>query len=341
MKSTVISLPVLPPNIICTIPKLIHDIEQFEYLIRKGIVGNEFVTIVEYYESLINQLKKLGKNAKRPLNSKDRKKIGHVYNRIVHMRSTPKTENRIWGKWDPVQIENQYLSKPLGLVIIDDFLSKETLESIRLFCLESTVWFANRYAYGRLGAFFQEGFNCPLLLQIAQELKKAMPRVITKEFPLRQLWGFKNDSYLPAGSTTHADFAAVNVNFWITSDEANLDSNSGGLIVYNIDAPLSWDFTSYNYRKDKIDIFLQQNNAKFIKIPYKHNRAIIFNSDLFHASDGLRFKSGYENRRINITMLYGDRENDNHHPNLSRAFAGDRYNNVTSAWRSTSFTKVR
>ena len=49
-------------------------------------------------------------------------------------------------------------------------LSSEALESLRLFCLESTVWTGNRYAHGRLGAFFQDGFNCPLLLQIAEEL---------------------------------------------------------------------------------------------------------------------------------------------------------------------------
>ena len=30
----------------------------------------------------------------------------------------------------------------------------------------------------------------------------------------------------------HADHAAVNLNFWVTPDEANLDPLSGGLVVY-------------------------------------------------------------------------------------------------------------
>lgn len=30
----------------------------------------------------------------------------------------------------------------------------------------------------------------------------------------------------------HADHAAVNLNFWVTPDEANLDPSSGGLVVY-------------------------------------------------------------------------------------------------------------
>ncbi len=42
-------------------------------------------------------------------------------------------------------------------------------------------------------------------------------------------------------------------------------------------------------------------------IPYRYNRAIIFDSDLFHTTPALRFRSGYENRRINVTLLYGDR----------------------------------
>jgi hypothetical protein len=34
---------------------------------------------------------------------------------------------------------------------------------------------------------------------------------------------------------------------------------------------------------------------------------VLFNSDLFHKTDSYRFKPGYENRRVNVTILYGDR----------------------------------
>ena len=43
-------------------------------------------------------------------------------------------------------------------------------------------------------------------------------------------------------------------------------------------------------------------------IPYNENRAVIFNSNLFHETDNIDFKDGYENRRINVTMLFGKRE---------------------------------
>jgi hypothetical protein len=34
---------------------------------------------------------------------------------------------------------------------------------------------------------------------------------------------------------------------------------------------------------------------------------VIFDSDLFHETDAIHFRDGYENRRINVTMLYGRR----------------------------------
>jgi len=34
---------------------------------------------------------------------------------------------------------------------------------------------------------------------------------------------------------------------------------------------------------------------------------VIFDSNLFHKTDRIDFREGYENRRINVTMLYGRR----------------------------------
>ncbi|MDO0939124.1 hypothetical protein QQY66_48250 [Streptomyces sp. DG2A-72] len=41
---------------------------------------------------------------------------------------------------------------------------------------------------------------------------------------------FKNGPDLPRSGQTQADFAAVNVNFWISPTEANLAPDSGGLV---------------------------------------------------------------------------------------------------------------
>jgi hypothetical protein len=97
------------------------------------------------------------------------------------------------------------------------------------------------------------------------------------------------------------------VNFWITPDEANLDPQSGGLMVWPVEAPAQWNFDDYNKDRKKIRRFLESSRVAPVNVPYRQNRAVIFNSDLFHATAPLRFKDGYENRRVNVTMLFGRR----------------------------------
>jgi hypothetical protein len=121
------------------------------------------------------------------------------------------------------------------------------------------------------------------------------------------MWAFKYDSTL-SGTAIHADEAAVNVNFWITPDEANLDPESGGLVLWDVAAPMDWDFAKFNSDSPAIHDFLKKAGAKSLTVPYRCNRAVIFDSDLFHETDKIHFKEGYLNRRINVTMLFGRRD---------------------------------
>jgi Flp pilus assembly protein TadD len=195
-------------------------------------------------------------------------------------------------------------SKP-QLVVIDNLLTDPALEELRRFCWGSTVW-RSVYPGGYLGAMPEHGFACPLLAQIADELRSTYPAVLG-EHPLLQFWGFKYDSRLN-GIAVHADFAAVNVNFWITPDDANLEPESGGLVIWDVPAPLDWGFAKYNSDAAAARDFLAGAGANSVTVPYRANRAVIFDSDLFHETDRIAFKEGYLNRRINITMLYGRRE---------------------------------
>ena len=333
-----------PPEARLSIGKLQHDSDQFRYLRRRGVLGAEFDAIIQAYEEIAERLSPIGMNGRAPLGPEDELRIGAVYNRIVHIRPTPRVPQALSRTWNRTAVQHRYLHEPPGLVVIDDFLSPEALDGLRSFCLESTVWSGNRYAEGRLGALFFKGFNCPLLLQVAEEIREAFPLVIGDRHPLRQLWGFKYGPSLTPDSTVHADFAAVNVNFWITPDSANLDDQSGGLVVYDVAAPLSWDFARYNENQTAIRQYLLEQGARGITVPYRQNRAIIFNSDLFHATAQVRFRPEYENRRVNITMLYGDREHDTHHlvASESQSYSWPDNTDVPqSGWRSASFSRSR
>lgn len=191
------------------------------------------------------------------------------------------------------------------IAVIDNFLTPDALEGLRRYCLEEPVWHtSHRDSY--LGAFLGRGFACPLLGQIAQELRNRL-RHVFQDYTLQEMWAFKYDSKL-TGINVHADEAAVNVNFWLTQDDANLDPDSGGLVIWDVAAPLDWTFDTFNNDEAAIRDFLARSGARPIKIPYRANRAVIFDSDLFHQTDTIRFKDGYLNRRINVTLLYGTRD---------------------------------
>jgi hypothetical protein len=291
-----------------TIPKIAHDLAQLRHLRRLDRVGPDFDAVIEAYQRTLDACATRDPDQRIPVAEIEDERVRAVDGRILHQRYTPRVAGSALSEsWNRREVEDGYLDHSLGIMVIDDFLSPLAWSELLHFCQDSTVWFANRYGNGRLGAFFGEGFNCPLLVQIAEEIRDAFPRVIGRKHPLAQMWGYKY-SPVHVSRAPHADFAAVNVNFWITPDEANLDPEHGGLIIYDREAPPDWEFDDYNKNRNrKITNFISETGAKSIEIPYRANRAVIFNSDLFHATAQCRFGERYEDRRMNVTMLYGRR----------------------------------
>jgi tetratricopeptide (TPR) repeat protein len=206
---------------------------------------------------------------------------------------------------DWAAIERDYLDSANEIIHIDNFLSPMALASLQRFSLTAKVWlkdYANKY----LGAFSDRGFISPLHFQIARELHAKMPTVFGPH-PLGRFWAFKYDATLGKGINVHADFALVNLNFWITPDEFNLAPDSGGLVVYDVPSPRSWHFKAYNEDREGIYRFLKETEANSVRVPHRCNRAVLFNSAYFHETDAIHFAEGYESRRINITYLFGKR----------------------------------
>jgi len=286
--------------------KLQHDIEQFEYLMGKELLPATFdKDVAGYREVLAIYEKARGPMGNGPLSPSAAARIGSTYNRLVFESPRGRDcENPLNPAVDWQAAVKDYQHNQPGMSYIDELLSPDALQELYEYCLESTVWYDFRHN-GYVGAYADDGFDCPLLFQIAEGLREAMPELL-REHPVKFIWAYRYDQRL-AGIGTHADMAAVNVNFWITPDAANLDPDSGGLIVYRAEAPSDWDFDKYNNDTEAMHRFLEKENAGSMRIPYRCNRAVIFNSDLFHETDSLHFRDGFENRRINITMLFGDR----------------------------------
>ena len=294
--------------------KMKHDIEQFEYLAASGYESEKFQALVNVYKAVSSEINWPTNDAEIiPLTDKYQKLLMDTYNRSIHVLEAPELPGpTLSNTLDIEKITENYFKHDFDLTYFDNFLTPVALDSIRHFLLGSTIWFDFFHEGGYIGAYLRDGLACPLFFQIAEEMRTTFPKIF-KNHPLKQLWAYKydsraykNDSPL-TGINAHADYAAVNVNFWVTPKAANLNSLSGGLVVYNTVAPLEWDSKTFNNDTEKILEHLEDNNDEKSVIPYNENRIVIFNSNLIHETDKFEFKEGYENRRINVTMLFGER----------------------------------
>lgn len=242
-----------------------------------------------------------------------------VYNKALHVTDFDTLRDSegnaiplLSTSMDSAKIEREWFGEDPqhqqeGIVVLDDVLSPQALQKVRQLLLESTVWYQTRRAKsGRYtGAYLSDGLHDRILMEMALELSDRLPRIF-EGHPLNFLWAYKYDPDYATGINIHADEAAVNVNCWLTPNEANLDPTSGGLVVYTAKPPADWNYQHYNGNPNFIkENLLKHTNYANVTVPHRQNRCVLFDSALFHNTDKLDFKKGYENRRINLTFLYG------------------------------------
>lgn len=311
--------------------KLQHDLEQAEYLAEVLVDPDESIffssIVAPTYRKLLEEAipplddltRTLGLYAFTPTD-RQTTHIDALYNKALYMPNldslkgaTNKDIPLIDSGLDTATAERQWFGEDSsheypGIIVVDDLLSPEAVSALQRILWESTVWYQTKLPRkfgGYVGAYIDDGLHDRLLLQLATELADRIPRILTGH-PLKYLWAYKYDSDY-TGINLHADQAAVNVNIWLTPDSANLDPNSGGLVVFTAKPPADWDFGQYNTDTDFVrEQLLRPTNFANLTVPYRCNRAVIFDSALFHQTDEFKFRKGYTNRRINLTLLFGD-----------------------------------
>jgi len=280
-------------------PLIRHDVEQLELLAQRGKLAGSGVPALavlrRYHDPAGDSARAVA-----PAGA-DGQALREALTGLHHYPDAPFAGPALAAR-DYAAVQEQFLASQPSLVVMDDFLAPDALAALRAFCEEATIWRAYNDG-GYTGAFLAQGFSPRVLLAIADELRAALPRVIG-DLGLQQAWGFKYDRRL-RGTSMHADFARVNVNFWITPQDACEDPASGGLVVYDQPAPKSWTFADYNADPARMQAYLDVHRAKATRIPYRENRCILFDSRVFHVTDDIRFKAGYTHRRVNVTLLYG------------------------------------
>jgi len=281
-----------------TRPKLEHDAEQFAFLAQRTRDRTRFELLARGSRTVAEQL---GDDVA-ALSDAQIGVLGEDYNTPIHLRAAPEIAGgAVAARTDLPALTGRFDAD--GAVAADDLLTPQAFESLRRFLLESTIWHDFSHIGGFVASYLEDGLACPLLLQIADELRLAFPETLGPH-ALSQAWAFKG--LRPQSAVdAHADDATVSVNFWVTSAAANRDPAHGGLVVCTAPPPAGWQIEGYAADRERIVTFLAQHAENRLLVPYRPNRAVLFRARLFHYSDSPNFASGYENHRINLTLLYG------------------------------------
>ena len=280
--------------------KLVHDAAQLRHLAEAG--PEDFSALAALYE---REAAKMPEGAA-PLPGDIRSALAPTYNRAIHECEAGEARpGALNPSFDARGVEARYRAEAPGIAIVDQLLSAAALAALRRHLLESTIWHDFTHIPGFLAAYLEDGLASPVLLQIVDELRAALPAILGPH-PLAQAWAFKCLTG-SRGIDIHADSGAVSLNFWLTPDEANLEPGGGGLAVHRAVPPESWKIADYERDKDRIRAFLRETDAGSLIVPYAWNRGVLFRSDLFHESARVRFRPGYANHRINMTLVFGER----------------------------------
>ena len=100
--------------------------------------------------------------------------LGDDYNTPIHLRAAPEVAgSAVNERADRDALTAQFDEQ--GAVFVDDLLTPQALNSLRRFLLESTIWHDFSHIEGFVASYLEDGLACPLLLQIADELRGAFP----------------------------------------------------------------------------------------------------------------------------------------------------------------------
>lgn len=279
--------------------KLRHDAEQFRYLAKLGRDGARFERLARRYEAEADTLS-AGSVELAPI---DPDRIGEDYNTAIHVAEAPEIEegavSRVLDRRNIVQRFDR-----TGVAVFDEFLTPRALISLRDYLLRSTIWHDFTHIDGFVATYLEDGLASPLLLQIADELRAAFPALL-RLHPLTQAWAFKAVDP-EAAVDIHSDDGAVSINFWMTPSSASRGAaGRNGLGLCLVPPPGDWRVRDYETDKVRARRFLAEHADAVDIVPYRDNRAVLFKSRLLHWSDAPVFAEGYENHRVNVTLLFG------------------------------------
>ena len=268
------------------------------------------------------------------LNYNDKLNVQKFYSKILHLPypTIKKYQSALREDINIQQAINDYKKK--GIVIIDSALTQYMLLSLQDFAASATIFHDPRNGY--LGGYASGGMISEITMLLAHEISQQFSQIMEGE-NLVQMWMYKYDAAAnshqnkkESGIALHADDAYININIWLTKtqtkvvhvDRQQTDDGGGGLLIYpHLRAKKEDPFVLFNTKgsmRIHVDAETRSTDGNgndggkdldVVQIPHSTNRMVIFDSSMYHQSDGgMDFGTGYEEQRINLTLLFGKRK---------------------------------
>lgn len=320
-----------------TLRKLRHDTEMFTWLDRQKKIKPEvkrlwrgiYQSAKEHHESKPDKVFQVQFQEE----NDDRKLWQRSNNKAVYIdpsgRDVPKRTVR--AKPAALQgLETAFLARSYATT--DRLLTDKTLKALRTFLRSSTFYFYQRPGY-HLVALLEDGLASPLLAQIADGLRHALPTVLGP-LPLTGARAYKADnSPLPTNSSGKPPLAddsapaAVSVLIWTVPASAQLDPADGALILRirsdvgpgkaaaaeapraADDSEVVWSTRSF-WDEDDEDAGEDEeggaaSSAAPARVSYKANRAVLWSSNMEPDWHGPGWQKGFEERGIHLLLNFG------------------------------------
>lgn len=213
--------------------------------------------------------------------------------------------------WQSV-LEAYQGSSPYNYAVMDDFLEPGICQQLHQELLEDPGWRLQKSTPTPL--LSNMGPDIKTIFAIAEAIKASFPALFL-DYDLVEHWALM----YPHNSSgkVHSDIGSVTVNIWLTPEEYNLDSSNGGLIFLDVKRePDSSSYDSLAYRWSE-EYVRERTKGNIERVPYRYNRALLFDARTFHRSDNFYFaNTSKESHRINLSLAF---ENPEIHRDRSQA----------------------
>ncbi|CAK9008466.1 unnamed protein product [Durusdinium trenchii] len=260
-----------------TLRKLRHDAEMFTYLEQEGKVTAE---VKKLFRGVFHSAKKQHEDPDKVFelafqeDTADRKLWQKANNKAVY--------------WDPAGHElpaRTLRAKPAALKGLEDSFVATGRAVSDKFLTDKTL--------RQLKRFLQDGLASPILAQVVDGLRQALPGLLPTHLPLQGLRVWKADNSAlprpPADGPELEPGGAVNLLLWLVPSSALHGSAADALQLFN-----ATDATERG-----------PVAAPVASIRYAANRAVFWREDLRAVWSGPSWKSGFLQRGLHLLFTFG------------------------------------